>query len=266
MQGFQIPPVVWNILGSAAVSLVVSIFVFIIGVRIGKERTDRRVMRERYQDLFQHFKALSDSIEAKKLKIWRDYPLIGQSYSPTVQAYLNDGTLNLFPSSLGKKMLDLETDTLVASSKIVHEVFTKIAPAVEGAVVSALSKEAPSQGTKRIREVSTLQLALMDKSEFKDLKTALEADRETYLSVNTSEERGKVRTKYVRSDNLKDGDLTAFIEHLESVVAAEKREDYSALIGVEKRLTDMLAVLGKRIRDPHPLRETVGSTLSDMFR
>jgi hypothetical protein len=263
---FQIPPFIWSILSSAVVSIAISVFVFIIGVRIGKERTDRKVMREKYQELFQHFKVLASSIEAKKLKTWRDYPLAGDSYSPLVRAYLNDGTLNLFPKGIRTRMLDLETDTLVVSSKVVQEALTKIAPRLETEVTSALKKEAPTQGPKRIRELSTLKLALMTDSEFEELKASMADEPETYMSVNTSEERGKVRNRYVRSDILKSGDLASFIDHLKAVVAEEKTEDYSAFKSLEDRLTDMIALLGERVRDPHPLRETVGATISDIFR
>lgn len=266
MQGLQIPPIIWNILGSAAVSLVVSIFVFVIGVRIGKERMDRKAMREKYQELFQHFKSLLDSIEGKKLKVWRDYPLVGDSYSPPVRAYLNDGTLNLFPSSISKRMLDLETDTLVASSRISYEAFSKIAPRLEAEVAAALQSEAPQQGTKKIRELSALKLALMNDKEFEDLKIFLNSEPEVYLSLNTSEERGKIRTRYIRSDNLNEMNLSQLLDHLRKVASEEKEEDYASLEGLQKRLNEMQKLLAKRIRDPHPIRETIGSTLSDLFR
>lgn len=266
MQNFQIPSIVWNLLGSAAVSLAISVFVFIVGVRMGKERMDRKVMREKYQEIFQHFKALADSVENKELKTWRSYPLVGNRYSPLIRAYLNDGTLNLFPSGIRTRMLDLETDTLDASSNAVNEAHTKIAPRLENEIDSALEKETPIQGVKRIRAISALKFALMTDGDFVELKALMEAEPDSYLSIDTSEEQGKVRTRYVRSDNLKSGDLALFIDHLKVVVAEEKEDNYCVFVALEKRLGDMVFVLGKRISDPHPLWETVSSTISDIFR
>ncbi len=258
--------IVSNILISSFISLAVSISVFIFGVRVGKERMDREVMREKYTELFEHFKKLSDIIKDKKFKSWDtiwadDYAI------ELVHNYDDDGTLNLFPPRLRKKMLNLETDILGAQDKTKEEVYNRIAPRIDEVVISALKKEAPQpESDSAARLVEMVELAFMSETDFEDLKSEMNAEPKKYLTLNTFDEQEKGYLRDVRSDNLECGNLADFIDHLKTVVSEEMKEIHSKLGNLKKRLESMVSLLKKRKADPHPLWLTVYLALSDIFR
>lgn len=264
ISGVTIPAWLVNLLSSAAVSLVVSVIVFSIGVRVGKERADRSIVRKKYEDIYAHFKDLLGSIERRQLRYWSHYKLIGNAYAPCVREGEHDGSNNLLPPALVRRFLETETEALIASSKIRKEVEDIHAPEVEVQFDRHRDSTRQKGSSYRVRTLSISDFVTMSRAKVEEVLASLEDD--TYLAIDTATQRGKTHSLYIRDDMMYEGTMQEFILKLHEDSQAERKEETELLENAAKRLNDDLRTLSDRIRDPHPLRTTVFGSIRDFFK
>jgi hypothetical protein len=263
MFGVTIPAWLVNLLSSAAVSLVVSVVVFSIGVRVGKERADRSLARKKYEEIYAHFKDLLGSIEARKLRYWSHYDLIGNVYSPHLRKGEHDGSNNIIPKALAKRFLETETEALVASTKVRKEIEDVHVPEVGVQFDRHREGNRKQSSSYSCRTLSICDFITMSRVTVEEILDSI--DKDTYFAIDTSTERGKSHSLYVRDDMMYEGTMRDFILKLHSERQANRKVETSALDNAAKRLIDDLKTLSDRIRDPHPLRATVFGSIRDFF-
>jgi hypothetical protein len=262
--GVAIPVWLVNLLTSAAVSLIVSVVVFSIGVRVGKERTDRSIVRKKYEDIYAHFKDLLGSIEARKLRYWSHYKLIGNSYSPFIREGEHDGSNNLIPRTLTKRFLETETEALVASSKVRKEIEDIHAPEVGFQFDRHRDSNRMMGSSHKVRTLSISDFITMPRAKVEEVLDTIEEN--TYFAIDTATERGKTHSLFLRDDMMYKGTMRDFVLKLHYERQKDRKVETRLLDSAAKRLKDDLKTLSDRIRDPHPLRTTVFGSIRDFFR
>jgi hypothetical protein len=69
---------IFGITIASAISLVISLIGFVIGMRVAKERADRAMLRELYQEIYVHVRDMRDAAKGANPKDWSDYKLVGK--------------------------------------------------------------------------------------------------------------------------------------------------------------------------------------------
>lgn len=117
---------VQNIVISGGVSLVVSLFTFILGLKSGKNQSDRQLYRNKYRSISVHFNEMLNKIQTTNPKKWSDYKSI-QIDSNTYQStpLLTEMKINGELIELNKKIINnsekLELDLLKYSEKYYNQ-------------------------------------------------------------------------------------------------------------------------------------------------
>ncbi|SRR5258707_39997 len=99
---------------SALTSAAVSVITFVIGVRVSKDQGDRPMLRTIYETLFQHFRGLREAIRKGQPRLWRDFPLEGDRYTPPFAKMNLTGEASLIPDALARRCDKTEREALIA--------------------------------------------------------------------------------------------------------------------------------------------------------
>lgn len=101
---------------STAISLLLSLMTFSLGLRAGKERTDRKALREKYRKLSVHFSDIFKGIQENNPKMWSDYERIQTvdsiQYYPLAKKMKKEGEDLELDINLFNHLIELETDAL----------------------------------------------------------------------------------------------------------------------------------------------------------
>lgn len=127
-----------NILLSIGTSLIVSIITFILGLRAGKNQTDRAKLQLIYKQLYIHFEELKDALLRDQPKSWENYKktergFYSVEYFPPVKEMKSTGDLLYVKKKIAKKALDLEIQLMNYSSELTRHV-----PELHEALISDL--------------------------------------------------------------------------------------------------------------------------------
>jgi len=248
-------------------SVIVNVIGFVIGARIAKDRADRSGIRELYKSVFSHFRDMRDVVQSGIPRTWNSYLTPRTSDpEPLIFKYIKNGTLNQFPHKIGEACKDLEKDALVSGLKFrsaIEESFSKKLVAWGKQNLRAASQ--PVSGRRNVMYHAG-QLFLREKS-IEEISDYLEV-QDIGVRIELSTEGSTTRPIYIMRENLVNGDTKAALTEIKALVAGDHETQAAAgeLKAVEARLSDLLATLAKRINDPHPIRETITGSLSDIFR
>lgn len=101
-----------TILISLGTSLIVSLVTFVLGLKSGKNQTDRTKLQELYKQLYSHFSDLEKSIKDNRCKTWEDYEHITKgnvtTYIPHVRKLEMSGDLIFLKRKIADKTVALE--------------------------------------------------------------------------------------------------------------------------------------------------------------
>lgn len=127
-----------TVLLSLATSLVVSLITFILGLKSGKNQTDRAKLQSIYRDLYSHFSDLRDSLEQNRPKTWEHYKkvergLYSTEYYPPVKELKRSGDILFLKKKLADQALNLEMQIMNYS----YDLKCKI-PEIHAALISNL--------------------------------------------------------------------------------------------------------------------------------
>lgn len=239
-------------------SLLVSVFVFAIGVRVGKERVDRATLRKMYQEIYAHLRQMKDSIGSGRPKEWADYPLDGNNYWPLLRTMEREGTINILPASLGRDLILVEKEFLTAAFHFKRNLEDQLSPSVSDIVEEHVSGATnPMQGSSYV-EIDFGFLVLGQKTAYKHLINRLTTER-LGINLRLPIENGKISQKYIFSDNIKSGRIEDVVAKIEAATLAneETSKRVEELRRWEGKVSDFMGKVSVRIKDPHPLWETV---------
>jgi hypothetical protein len=245
-------------------SIIISLIGFIIGMRVAKDRADRAVLRELYQDIYAQFRDIHDQSMSGKPKRWSDYPLVASRYVPKVMALEKDGRIGMLPDRLGKALLQLEQDALVAASNFYSAVTDETLRAqiastfdlrvdsprrmLNGrAYVSYNLAELASKGTSNFRSRDDLTLG------YGFMIPCLEKPGDQF---------------YIYPEQMRVGNVDELFEQIAADIKGNERlqSAITVLATIQVRTRSVLMVLASRIKDPNPFWETLTQALPDLFR
>ena len=247
---------------SLAVSVTTGIVTFVAGLRAGKNNADRAVMRAAYQELFQHFTDMRSAIERGAPKTWASYKLVGDNYMPLVKAMVGDGRASLLPSVLSGQLSDLEQKTLERGWKYRHGLEASFFPALNelaGVTVEKLEAAVTGRSYREVRAgYIPLDPAGFSENLFRD---------GTGIGLVLAFASNNAPSIYVYPDKLKPGtDLGSFCVEVGALAsAADIIQVRDELKDADRELQAVLDVLAMRIKDPHPLYETLRETVRELF-
>lgn len=104
------------VLISLLTSVIVSLMTFVLGLKAGKNQTDRVKLQELYKRLFSYFSELESGINEYRPKQWTDFKKIENGsrtrYYPDVREMERTGDLLFLNKNISKHALALELDCL----------------------------------------------------------------------------------------------------------------------------------------------------------
>lgn len=252
---------------SAITSAVVSVVTFVVGVRISKDQGDRAALRAIYQRLFEHFHNLREAISDGRPKAWPDFPLRDNEFVSPFRAMQLSGEANLLPPALAARCECVENDAVMAGGRVRKWISETYIPQLANLINTLAPASKKSILQRTYRDVRAIQLSLMSDAELQELAEAIRTDR-LGVGLELSMERGHSNRLYVYPEYIAGGDSAAFITQLWRVAqddeaAKELRED---LATAASALDQLIGVLSARIRDPHPLSESIRLSFTDALR
>lgn len=128
-----------TVLLSLATSLIVSIITFILGLKSGKNQTDRAKLQSIYKEIHCHFEELKEALLEDNPKSCKAYKKIRRDtyaveYCPPVKEMKRNGDLLFIKKKIADEALMLETALMIYSSNLTHHI-----PELHAALVSDLS-------------------------------------------------------------------------------------------------------------------------------
>ncbi|MGI8611533.1 MAG: hypothetical protein ACR2KH_04580 [Sphingomicrobium sp.] len=256
-----------TVIVSAITSGIISIATFVIGVRMAKDQGDRGALRQVYQRLFEHFRLLRDAIRDGQPKAWPDFPRKGDRYVPLFRQMQGDGEANMLPDNLIAECEAIETAALIAGGRYRQWVRDKYIPRLRALISERALEKTGSITGRTYRELSAAELGLMTSEERKRHADELERN-ELGLGIQVATDRGKHDVLYVYPDTLQSATIAQLLEEI-SLLRSEDPDGSQLVADVQAllpRLESMLAGLRKRIRDPHPLYESILHSFRDAAR
>lgn len=113
-----------TILTSFLTSLIVSLVTFVLGLKAGKNQSDRKYLQDLYKKLHVHFRDLKDGLISNRYKRWQDYKEILKGntiqYYPVAKEFEYSGDSIYVHKKIMNVAKDLERDCLVFESKSSH--------------------------------------------------------------------------------------------------------------------------------------------------
>jgi hypothetical protein len=256
-----------TVIVSALTSAAVSVITFVIGVRVSKDQGDRPVLRALYETLFQHFRGLREAIKKRRPKIWRDFPLEGDRYTPPFAKMNHTGEASLIPDALAHRCDEVESEALIAGGKHIKWVSEVLIPLIRKKATEKAIRMDKSISGRSCREIHASALSLMNEEELHDVLSGV-GDGGLGVGLQLSLERGRSEVLYMYSENMKAGTVVEAVSEIWQEARSDK--DAEALrLDLEKSANTIGALLHEltaRIRDPHPLFESVRRSLADALR
>ncbi|MGB3319603.1 MAG: hypothetical protein WA978_09785 [Sphingopyxis granuli] len=250
---------------SAVTSAVVSIATFIIGVRMAKDQGDRAVARDIYQRLFSHFEDLKRSIDDGAPKSWEAFPLVDNKFMPVFRKMQRTGECHLLPPKILADCEAIETALLAAGLS-----YRKWIVATYGPALSRLATDLTGGRTESIFgrpsvDLSAGRLALLEARD-QDAIVARLQERDQGIQLAIPTEQPLHQRSSVYPEHLEFQSLALFLKRATELRSADP--EGSKLVAeirmLDVRLISLLARLRRRIRDPHPLHESIIHAMADL--
>lgn len=125
-----------TVLISIFTSIVVSLFTYVLGLKTGKNQSDRAMIQGIYKKIYAHFDNLCEKIQQNRPLTWENFKAVKIDanrikYMPIVAELKSDGDLLYITESLAEKSLDLEKCLMdygwnrIHSLEHIHDVLCK---------------------------------------------------------------------------------------------------------------------------------------------
>lgn len=122
-----------TVLLSLVTSLIVSLITFILGLKSGKNQTDRVKLQNMYKDLYSHFSELKDSLNHNRPKSWENYKKVERGFFPPVKELKRTGDILYLKRKIADEALNLENEVMNYSSNLTRHI-----PEIHATLISDL--------------------------------------------------------------------------------------------------------------------------------
>lgn len=265
-----------NILISAGVSLFVSLITFTLGLKAGKNQSDRKSDKDKYREISVHFNDLLRDLKTLNPKKWDDYDSMptntGGEYVPLLKKMKFNGQSIELNKKLIKEAEKLEYDLLYWSSNyylkleqikehIILEIFNyhdKVSVDKNGNLDIGTS---PNQS---IVYINSLGIFFYEYEFYKYINNL--KDENVYI-VNL---KGRSKRSYIGivKDSLNSISLKEFLMKIfqyyknDIEIKKLKQEKDSLLVRTE----NIIKNVDKRVKEPFTFIETVFGAITDIFK
>lgn len=125
-----------TVLLSLATSLIVSFLTFVLGLKSGKNQTDRAKLQNLYKNLYSHFSELKESLQYDRPKSWESYKKVERGlysieYYPPVKELKRTGDLLFIKKKIADDALSLELQIVSYSYELMKHI-----PEIHAAFIS----------------------------------------------------------------------------------------------------------------------------------
>lgn len=274
-----------TVLLSLATSLIVSIITFILGLKSGKNQTDRAKLQDIYKQLHSHFEELKEALLHDNPKSWTAYKKIERGMSsieffPPVKEMKRNGELLFIKKKIADSALELETSLMSYASNLTYHI-----PELHAVLISDLSLYKEGYTFKKYssskNESSHFEAAnptkcnsfrplnyrkLYNKEDITKLFNCLNGDSPCAIEFSLGNPIEYSFKLYPES-------LTVTVnEYTKRIIENLKRNisDYEELCDQKQTLIAQIDKLNKkierRVREPISFWETMFGAFADMFR
>jgi hypothetical protein len=252
---------------SAITSAIVSLLTFVISVRISKDQGDRPVLRDLYQRLYEHFSELRRAIDDGQSKDWSHFPIKNKEFVPPFRAMQQSGEANLLPPELAQECETVELEAIRAGSRLKGWLEKTYIPDIRGYLTVLVPSGRKAIERRTYRALSASELSSFDEVGFRRFVEEIESQH-LGIGVEFATERGRTDMWYIFPEYVPEGNWASFLEEAwrRGHVSPEAAQLHTELKAAAANLDRVIAALKARIRDPHPLMESVRRSLSDAIR
>jgi hypothetical protein len=266
------------IITSIITSLFVSLITFVLGLRAGKNQSDRPILKEQYRKLSIHFEKLLAGLEEGIPVRWHNFELIHYAnrseYTPLVKNMKKDGTIIDINYKLAKQLEELEIKLLNWGEQYFQFDFR-----IKEEAVRLLKEMCKEQIIENKNDISTkinrtgfpyssiLYGEILIQDKLKKLKERFKNNTNLGLCLDLNN-KGSHHWVYIFPNDLKESNVIDYLERLHKISIN--------ISGVSKSLSDrdklreqtnrIVKKVHRRTRDPHTFWETFGKALIDVFR
>ncbi len=278
-------PQLQTVLLSLGTSLVVSLITFILGLKSGKNQTDRAKLQGFYKDLYSHFSDLGGSLERNRPKTWKHYKKVERGvytteYYPPVKEMKRTGDLLFIKKGLADEALTLEMQFMEYSHK-----FKLVIPKIHETLISDLGiyqsgykfYSYPSDSSDKAHFETTNPSGCnrfrpkdyrdwIDRQEITALFKELSADQSTAVEFTSGDNPISYSVKlYPSGINLGANEYVAqLFSKLENI------PEFNELCRQKKELIEkshkLCKKLARKAKEPTGFWETVFGAFGDIFR
>lgn len=274
-----------TVLLSLATSLIVSIITFILGLKSGKNQTDRAKLQGIYKQLHSHFEELKEALLHDSPKTWTAYKKIERGmysaeFFPPVKEMKRNGELLFIKKKIADNTLELETALMNYASNLKHHI-----PELHAALISDLSLYKEGYTFKKYssnkNETSHFEAAnptkcnsfrpqnynkLFNRADITELFNCLNGDSPCAVEFSLGNPIEYSFKLYPESLTVTVDEYTKrIIENLERNIS-----EYADLCNQKQTLIAQIDKLNKkierRVREPISFWETIFGAFADMFR
>ncbi|MGN7942861.1 hypothetical protein [Metabacillus sp. 22489] len=271
----------WLTLGvNSAISLFLSFIMFSLGLRAGKERTDRKEVREKYRNLTIYFDEILKGFKDNVPKKWSDFYV---KEVLTVRELDEKNELLELNYRLIKRLLHIELDSLKFGHVLYHDEAPKIGDILQDSLKEhdievkdgsyeyyTPGKIEPKPGRSIVLiQVNQLQWIFKDKSILEAINRNYDQNNVFYLDcrINTNKPNDKSNIKIYSTDFTKE----QMIDFVDTVFKnVEQNIDIIDIYNKQSKLLKenqkIVKLLKKKTKEPYPFWNTVGNSITDLFK
>jgi len=200
-------------------------------------------------------------------KDWSSFPKKDQQYVPPFRAMQKSGEANLLPTRVAADCEKAEVDALSAGSRLQRWLEQTYLPAIRSYLTTLVPAGKNAIVGRRYRELQLSWLCSFNQEELETFIQELERDQ-LGVGVEFATERGRTDKWFIYSDYAPQGDWTPILREAwrRGQADPEAAKVNADLKIAAASLDKLIVVLKARIRDPHPLIESIRRSLSDAFR
>ncbi|ABR33551.1 hypothetical protein [Clostridium beijerinckii] len=268
-----------NIITSLGTSLIVSSVTFTLGLKSGKNQSDRQILRNKYRDISVHFSNLLDGINSTRPKKWADFKIIRnasrQESYPLMKEMRFDGQSIELKQKIVSTSEDLELRLMRYSDK-----YSKKLKIIQEYTISELENHCSNlikhenyeicttkdSNNKRYREYNYGIFIIGD--ELKNAIQDLKEDNIQGIRFTINIEYNKIQTLSIFKNTLDDILIEEFLDNIKKYSEANQniidllQERENLIIETKNLIKD----INKRVKEPITFIETIVGAITDIFK
>lgn len=266
MINFLPDPFPWSAAVSGVLTVLLSFGGFVIGIRAGKNNRDRGYLRDIYKAIYSHLREMKESIVSGKPMQWENFRTKGNNYIPPVKELELDGTINALPEALAKALVEVEKTTLFNNWQWKKMIEDNVSPEIQSAFRDRISGDGKSLQSRPYRQIRLSRLMLLDAEQLDEFCKGLETE-DVGVGIEFTLVGSRTDMLHAYPKTLKAGSLIEFVKELRELALSSDEAKGFARVHMTKiaEIDDLMASVGKRIKDPHPFWSSVRQAIRDPF-